>query len=72
MGGTILFCIIGAIAASRFRLNQAKHTTLIIELKRLRAGGALNDAPEEAAKVVEELTGWSHQKTWGNNSVALK
>lgn len=72
VGGTILFCIIGAIAASRFRLNQAKHTTLITELKRLRAGGALNDAPEEAAKIVEELTGWPHQKTWGNNSVALK
>ena len=72
VGGTILFCIIGAIAASRFRLNQAKHATLVAELQRLRAGGDLDGAPIEAVNVIEELTGWQHQNTWGNNSVAIK
>lgn len=69
IGGTILFCIIGAIAASRFRLTQAKHAVLVTELKRLRAGGKLEDAPTNAIKIVEELTGWPHQKTWGHNNI---
>lgn len=69
IGGTILFCIIGAIAASRFRLTQSKHATLVTELERLRAGGKLEDAPTDAIKIVEELTGWPHQKTWGHNNI---
>ena len=64
IGGTILFSIIGAIASSRFRLNNAKHSVLMNELERLRGGGKLKDAPVEAINVVEELTGWSHEKTW--------
>ncbi|MFC4891662.1 MFS transporter [Pseudofrancisella aestuarii] len=72
IGGTIFFCIIGAIASTRFRLNTKKHSILIEELERLRAGGNLNDAPPHAVKIVEELTGWEHQKTWGNNSVVPK
>ena len=68
IGGTILFCIIGAIASSRFRLTQAKHSVLVDELERLRNGGNLEDASSEAIKVVEELTGWPHEKTWGRNN----
>ncbi|QIW10216.1 MFS transporter [Francisella sp. LA112445] len=68
IGGTILFCIIGAIASSRFRLTQAKHLVLVSELERLRNGGDLEDAPVEAINVVEELTGWPHKKTWGRNN----
>jgi oligogalacturonide transporter len=68
IGGTILFCIIGAIASSRFRLTQAKHLVLVSELERLRNGGDLEDAPVEAINVVEELTGWPHEKTWGRNN----
>ncbi|AEI36313.1 Rhamnogalacturonide transporter RhiT [Francisella salina] len=68
IGGTILFCIIGAIASSRLRLTQAKHSILVTELERLRAGGELKKAPKEAINVVEELTGWPHQKTWGHNN----
>lgn len=68
IGGTILFCIIGAIASSRFRLTQSKHSILVSELERLRNGGILEDAPTEAVKVVEELTGWPHEKTWGRNN----
>ncbi|API86720.1 MFS transporter [Francisella uliginis] len=68
IGGTILFCIIGAIASSRFRLTQTKHSVLVDELERLRNGGNLEDAPTEAINVVEELTGWPHEKTWGRNN----
>ena len=67
IGGTIIFCIVGMIAATRFRLTQAKHSILVAELERLRAGGVLQEAPEEAVKIVEELTGWPHEKTWGHS-----
>jgi oligogalacturonide transporter len=43
---------------------------LVSEINRLKEGGNLADADESAKLVIEDLTGWSHDKTWGNNNVS--
>lgn len=70
LGGTALFLIFGFISSFRFGLDQKNHEVLVTEINRLKEGGNLAEADKSAKLVIEDLTGWSHDKTWGNNSVS--
>ncbi len=70
LGGTAVFLIFGFINSFRFGLDHKKHKTLVGEIERLKAGGNLADAHVEAKSIIESLTGWKHEHTWGNNNVS--
>jgi oligogalacturonide transporter len=45
---------------------------LLAEIQRLKKGGLKKEASSEAREVVEKLTGWDYEKTWGNNPVGYE
>ena len=69
LGGTALFLIFGFVSSYRFGLDKNSHAALVVEIGRLKSGGDLASASGDVKKIVEKLTGWSHEKTWGNNNV---
>ena len=64
-----LLALYGAI---RFKLSKENHEVLVTEVNRLKAGGSKEDAPTEAKQVVEMLTGWEYEYTWGNKAAKRK
>lgn len=69
--GPIIVMVLGLIGAWSFRLNDRTHTVLVDEIERLRKGATTADS-EENRIIVEDLTGWSYDKLWGNNTVGVK
>jgi oligogalacturonide transporter len=69
--GTIGMLIFGIFVSSKFILNPRTHDILMKEIEHLRAGGK-TPTSEESRKVVENLSGWSYDRLWGNNPVAGK
>ena len=69
VAGPILVMLAGLLASWNFRLNARTHGVLMAEIERLRAGER-TPSSEEARGVVEDLSGWSYDKLWGNNPVA--
>ncbi|KOO46912.1 MFS transporter [Priestia koreensis] len=67
--GTLLFVVFGFIVSLRFKLNKHRHEVLITEIQRLESGGSMQDVDDQTRKVVEELTGWEYERTWGNNNI---
>jgi oligogalacturonide transporter len=63
--------IFGVLVSTRFHLDPETHAILLSEIEHLRAGGT---APSSSANrhVVEDLSGWSYDRLWGNNPVAAK
>lgn len=67
--GTLAMLLFGMFVASRFRLDPRTHAILLEEIEHFRSGArAPTDA--EHARVVEDLSGWSYDRLWGNNPVA--
>jgi oligogalacturonide transporter len=69
--GTLAMLIFGVLVSTRFHLDPETHAILLSEIEHLRAGGT---APSSSANrhVVEDLSGWSYDRLWGNNPVAAK
>ncbi|RDE07533.1 MFS transporter [Sphingomonas aracearum] len=67
--GTIAMLLFGMFVSTRFRLNPRTHAVLLEEIEHFRAGARTPTTPENAA-VVEDLSGWSYDRLWGNNPVA--
>ena len=65
----IAFCLLGLFFSFRIKLNDDTRVILAKEIDRLRNGGSKADVDPETKKVVEELTGYSYEKCWGNNRV---
>lgn len=65
----IALIILGIFFSFRVKLNDDTRTILSNEIDRLRDGGSKADVDPETKRVVEELTGWSYEKCWGNNRV---
>ncbi len=65
----IAFCLLGLFFSFRIKLNDDTRVILAKEIDRLRNGGSKVDVDPETKKVVEELTGYSYEKCWGNNRV---
>jgi len=68
--GTALFLLFGFISSYRFGLDKKAHQTLVEEVERLKEGGELHHASDHVKEVIEDLTGWGHAETWGNNDVS--
>jgi oligogalacturonide transporter len=65
----ICFCILGIIISCFFKLTVPNHKILLKEVTRLRNGGSMDDVDPETKKVVESLTGFKYEDTWGNNTM---
>lgn len=70
LAGTALFLCFGFVSSFRFGLDKEAHCMLVNEVDRLKAGGKMEDVPSDTKKVVESLTGWPYEQTWGNNNVS--
>ncbi|RPK08392.1 hypothetical protein FH5_05022 [Priestia endophytica] len=70
--GTLLFLIGGLLVSYRYKLTKENHVVLLAEIQRLKKGGLKKEASPEAREVVEKLTGWDYEKTWGNNPVGYE
>lgn len=66
--GTAGLLILALWQALTFRLNKRTHKTFVDEVERLKNQGAKSDVQPETRKVVEDLTGYSYDKLWGENS----
>jgi oligogalacturonide transporter len=74
MEGILIIGVVGMLiaavyAASRMNLNKETHAILVKEVHRLRNGGNMKDVPDGTRLVVEDLTGFAYEKTWGHNNV---
>lgn len=69
--GTLGVLAAGILVSLRFRLDPKTHAILMEEIERLRAGDTAPPDPQHKA-VVEDLSGWPHDRLWGNNPVAAK
>ncbi len=67
--GTLGVLAMGILVSLRFRLTPATHGILMEEIERLRSGDRTAPDPLHKA-VVEDLSGWPHDRLWGNNPVA--
>ncbi|MGR6329894.1 MFS transporter [Sphingomonas sp. XXL09] len=69
--GTLAMLVFGVLVSTRFHLTPRTHAILLDEIERFRSGERTPSDPEDAA-VVEDLSGWSYDRLWGNNPVAAK
>ncbi|KQM18512.1 MFS transporter [Sphingomonas sp. Leaf24] len=69
--GTLGVLVAGIVVSLRFRLDPRTHAILMEEIERLRSGDPTPPDPLHKA-VVEDLSGWPHDRLWGNNPVAAK
>jgi len=56
--------VIGIFTATRFRITPRSHAVLRVELERLRAGGALSDAPAATVALCESMSGQPFVSCW--------
>ncbi|MEP9402306.1 MFS transporter [Sphingomonas silueang] len=67
--GTLGVLAFGILVSLRFKLTPVTHGILMEEIERLRSGDT--SPPDPMHKdVVEDLSGWPHDRLWGNNPVA--
>ncbi len=65
----IILVTIGMILSYRLKLNVKTHKILEGEVNRLKNGGLKEEATEETRTLIEDLTGFSYEKCWGNNDL---
>lgn len=65
----IILVSIGIVVSKKFKLTVQNHKALEEEVERLKNGGSKEDAKEDVKTLVEELTGFSYEKCWGNNNL---
>ena len=60
--------LFGFWVSTKFKLSKETHEVLMTEIERFKNG---QDAPlsNENRAIVEDLSGWSYDKLWGNNTV---
>lgn len=66
--GPLLLLSMGFWVAGRFALNKNTHAILMAEINHLKQGER-SPSCEQSRRVVEDLSGWSYDKLWGNNPV---
>ncbi|MET0357715.1 MAG: MFS transporter [Cellvibrio sp.] len=66
--GPLLLLAMGFWVAGHFRLNKETHAILMAEIDHLKSGQR-EPTSEQNKAVVENLSGWSYDKLWGNNPV---
>jgi oligogalacturonide transporter len=66
--GPIVLLLFGFFVSRRFKLNKDTHTVLMQEIEHLKSGNT-EPSSEHSRTVVEDLSGWSYDKLWGNNNV---
>jgi oligogalacturonide transporter len=66
--GPIVLLLFGFFVSRRFKLNKDTHEVLMQEIEHLKSG-ASEPSSEHSRTVVEDLSGWSYEKLWGNNNV---
>jgi oligogalacturonide transporter len=67
--GTIGMLIFGVLVSTKFKLDPKTHAVLMDEIDRFKNDPDAPTSPETRA-VVEDLSGWPHEKLWGKNPVA--
>jgi oligogalacturonide transporter len=67
--GTLAMLAFGVVVSARFKLDSHTHEILMAEIERFRHTPDQLPSPEARA-VVEDLTGWPHERLWGRNPVA--
>ncbi len=67
VGAPFILLSITWIACTRLKLTKERHKILVDEVNRLRAGGSMEDATQEAKVVFKELTGWEYKECWGKS-----
>ena len=67
--GTIGMLIFGVIVSLKFRLDPRTHGILMDEIDRFKNNPDAPTSPETRA-IVEDLSGWQHDRLWGKNPVA--
>ena len=60
---------ISSIASLQLKLTKENHLILVNEVQRLKEGGRMEDATQEAKDVFKQLTGFEYEECWGNNDV---
>jgi oligogalacturonide transporter len=69
--GPILLLAMGIWISLSFKLNKTTHAILVREIARFKAGETTPPSDDDK-RILEDLTGWSYDKLWGNNSVARR
>lgn len=66
--GPLVVLLFGFWVSTKFKLSKETHEVLMTEIERFKNG---QDAPlsNENRAIVEDLSGWSYDKLWGNNTV---
>jgi oligogalacturonide transporter len=67
--GTIAMLAFGVIVSFKFRLDPRTHAVLMDEIDRFKHDPEAETSAETKA-VVEDLSGWPHDRLWGKNPVA--
>jgi oligogalacturonide transporter len=67
--GTIGMLVFGVIVSFKFKLDPRTHAVLMDEIDRFKNDPEAETSPETKA-IVEDLSGWPHEKLWGRNPVA--
>ena len=66
--GTLAMLLFGILVSLRFRLDRRTHAILMDEIDRFKTDP--DKAPlDETRSIVEDLSGWPHDKLWGRNPV---
>ena len=71
IAGPVIMACLAFYGCFRFKLNKENHKILTTELERLRNGGKLEDADPHTKEVIESLTGYEHNKTWGHSEKSM-
>ncbi|GAA0347804.1 MFS transporter [Morganella psychrotolerans] len=71
-GGVTVLALIAIFFSCQMTLNRKTHQIVSDEIDRIRQGGKINDAGEEARKTIETLVGWPYEQCWGNNVICKK
>ncbi|MCF7915799.1 MAG: glycoside-pentoside-hexuronide (GPH):cation symporter [Spirochaetaceae bacterium] len=67
--GPAVFILLGIVTAFAFKITPYSHELLRKELKRLREGGAKDDADPETLKTAHMLTGMDYQELYRDKTV---
>ena len=70
--GVIALALVAIYYTTQMKLDRENHAIMLIEIARIKAGGAIADVPPEARAVAEELTGWKYEQCWGNNPLGVQ
>lgn len=68
VAGPLLLLAFGVLVSLRFKLDKYTHAVLMAAIARFKSGERAPAGDQEKA-IVENLTGFSYDSLWGNNSV---